>query len=150
VARAPDRRVDIQGAAGADSLDRIVVKGPATFSCHRGGGRWTCQKGSSPAAPNGPFTPDAVAQTIAGLVQLSGAYTFAVTPRRVAGVEASCLSVDRKPAEKADPAIADHGAMCIAANGVILRLEGAGRPLDATSYRPSVPSGAFDLPARVS
>jgi hypothetical protein len=149
MARPPDHRIDAQGVSGADSLDRVIVKATTSYTCHRGGGRWTCQK-SDNAAPAGPFTPDAVTQTIAGLVQLSSTYDFTVSQRTIAGIQASCLSADRKRSAKADPTVGDHAAMCIAPGGAILALEGSGRPLRATSYKTSVPSHAFDLPAKVS
>jgi hypothetical protein len=91
-----------------------------------------------------------VTQTIAGLVQLSSSYDFTVSQRPIAGILASCLSADRKRSAKADPTVSDHAAMCIAPGGAILALEGSGRPLRATSYKSSVPSHAFDLPAKVS
>jgi hypothetical protein len=149
MARPPDHRIDAQGVSGADSLDRVIVQATTTYSCHRGGGRWTCQRGDN-AAPAGPFTPDAVTQTIAGLVQLASTYDFTVSKRPIAGTQASCLSADRKPSARADPTVGDHGAICIAPGGAILALEGTGRPLRATSYKTSIPSHAFDLPAKVS
>jgi hypothetical protein len=140
MSRPPDQRIDVGGE------DRVIIKATVTDVCHRAAGRWTCRKGDN-SARTGPFTPDAVTQTIGGLVQLSASYAFTVTRRPIAGVDASCLSADRKPSAPADPGVGEHGAMCIAPDGAILALEGTGRPLKAVSYHPSVPSGAFDLPA---
>ena len=150
----PDRRIDVFGASGAESLDRVIVKGTTNYICHRTGRKWSCTQGG-PATPVGPFTPDAITQTIGSLVQLSDTYTFTVTQRRLIGLTGTCLSADRKPDQPASAlassiAISDHGAICIAPNGVILRVEGVGSPLIATSYRTSVPSRAFDLPATAS
>jgi hypothetical protein len=149
VSKPPDRQVDIQGASGADSLDRILTKGGKSYECHRGGGKWTCQEGGS-AASSGAFTPNSIAQTITALTQLSGTYDFAISHRVIAGLAATCLAADRRPGQRADPSFGDHAALCIAPTGVILEVDGTGTPLRAVSYRPSVPSGAFVLPARPS
>jgi hypothetical protein len=145
MAHPPDRRIDIQGANG--SVDRVVIKGTATYLCHLTGRPWACSSGVT-AAPSGPFTPDAITQTIASLAQLSQGYDFTVNRRPMLGQQARCLAADRKPNLAADPNVGNPAALCIAAGGVILRLEGGGTTLQATSYRSSVPSGAFDLPAR--
>jgi hypothetical protein len=147
LARPPDRRIDVQGLN--DRLDRVVVKSTTTYDCQLAGGRWTCHKGDN-AAPAGPFTPDAVTQTIGGLVQVSAAYDFAVSHRNIAGTDASCLAADRKASAQPDASVGSHGAICIAPSGAILTLEGNAQPLKAISYKSSVSSGAFDLPARVS
>jgi hypothetical protein len=147
LARPPDRRIDVQGLS--DRLDRVIVRSTATYDCQQVGGRWTCRKGDN-AAPAGPFTPDAVTQTIGGLVQVSSAYDFAVSHRTIAGVDATCLSADRKASARPDASVGDHGAICIAPDGAILALEGATQPLKATSYKTSVSGGAFDLPAKLS
>ncbi len=145
----PNRRIDVQGATGSDSLDRVLVKGTKSYVCHRGAGKWACQVGGT-SGTTGPFTPDAIAQTIGSLVQLSDTYDFSVSGRRLLGLDASCLTADRKPARPSTPQLGDHASLCIAPNGVILRLEGSGAPLAAVSYRPSVSGGAFDLPAKPS
>jgi hypothetical protein len=64
------------------------------------------------------------------------------------GLDASCLAATRRATEAADATVGDHALICIAPSGVILRVEDSGNPVQATSYRESVPSGAFQLPAR--
>jgi hypothetical protein len=161
ISRPPDRRIDVVGASGPGSTDRVVILGTNTFVCHLLGRHWTCLSGVT-SAPGGPFTADAIGQTISALVQLSQTYDFSVSPRQMLGRAASCLSADQHSSAAAaattttstttGPAsaatVGDHALICIAPSGVILRVEGSGAPLHATSYRESVPSGAFDLPAR--
>jgi hypothetical protein len=147
ISRPPDRRVDVQGAGGADSLDRFVVTGGKSYACHRGLGRWSCAANGS-AGPSGGFTSDAITQTVTALTQLSATYDFTVSQRAIAGQAATCLAVDRRPGQRADPTFGDHAVLCIAPNGVILEEDGTGSPLKAVSYRSSVPAGAFSLPAR--
>lgn len=147
MARPPDRRIDIRGATGAGTLDRVVVRDTATYVCHLTGARWGCSSGVTAAAP-GPFTPDAVSQTIASLAQLSSGYDFSVSHRPMVGLDAACLSANRRLDHPADAAVGDRGVICIAPTGVILRIEGTGSPVQATSYRDSVPAGSFDLPAK--
>jgi hypothetical protein len=147
----------------------VVILGTNTFVCHLVGTRWTCLSGVT-SAPGGPFTADAIGQSISALVQLSQTYDFSVSSRPMLGRDASCLAADRLPSATttsttsttttttttttapapaaAAAAVGDHALICIAASGVILRVEGGGTPLQATSYRESVPSGVFDLPAR--
>jgi hypothetical protein len=149
ISRPPDRQVDIQGAAGADSLDRIITKAGKSFSCHRGGGHWTCQA-AGPAAASGAFTPDAMAQTISALVQLGGSYDFTVSHRSIVGQDATCLAADLHAGQRTNPSIGDHATLCIAsASGVILEVDGTGIPLRAISYQKSIPSDAFVVPASV-
>jgi hypothetical protein len=147
IARPPDRRIDVVGAGGPGSTDRVVIRNTNTFVCHLHGSRWTCLSGVT-SAPGGPFTPAAIGETISALVQLSQTYDFAVAPRPMLGREASCLSANRRPGAPPDPTTGDHAVICIASSGVILLVEDGGSALQATSYRESVPSGAFDLPAR--
>lgn len=149
MSRAPDRRIDIDGAAGPGTKDRLVIRGTETFVCHLNGARWACLSGVR-SAPTGPFTPDAVSATIASLAQLSQTYDFTVSHRPIVGLDASCLAADRKPTASSatDDKIGSHAVICIAPSGVLLLVEDSGHPLTATSYRPSVPSGAFTLPAR--
>jgi hypothetical protein len=147
LARPPDRRIDVQGLS--DRLDRVIVKSTSTYDCQLVGGRWTCHKGDN-AAPAGPFTPDAVTQTIGGLVQVSSAYDFSVSHRNIAATDATCLSADRKASARPDATVGDHGAICIAPSGAILALEGTAQPLKAISYKTSVSGGAFNLPTKVS
>jgi hypothetical protein len=147
ISRPPDRRVDVQGASGADSLDRFLVTGGKSYACHRSSGRWTCSASGS-AGQSGGFTSDAITQTVTALTQLSTTYNFTVSRRTIAGQQASCLAVDRRPDQRADPTFGDHAVLCIAPNGVILEEDGTGSPLKAVSYRSSVPGGAFSLPAR--
>jgi hypothetical protein len=71
-----------------------------------------------------------------------------VSHRGIAGQDATCLAVDRRPGQRADPSFGDHGALCIAPNGVILEEDTTGTPLRAVSFRSTVPSGAFSLPAK--
>jgi hypothetical protein len=147
IARPPDRRIDIQSATGPGSVDRVLINGTATYLCHLTSGPWRCSSGVT-ATPAGPFTPDAITQTIASLARLSQRYDFKVSGRAMVGLQARCLTADRKAGLPADPTVGDHAAICIAASGVILRIEDAGTTLQATSYRTSVPARAFDLPAR--
>ena len=149
MSRPPDRRIDILGAAGPGSADRVVVRATQTSVCHVAGTRWTCVRGVV-GAPGGPFTPDAVTQAIAALVPLAQTHRFTVSHRSMVGLVADCLAADRRPDRPVDPAVADHAAICIAPSGVILRVEGDGTPLQATSYRETVPAGAFQLPAPAS
>ncbi|MDQ1401666.1 MAG: hypothetical protein QOK20_3598 [Acidimicrobiaceae bacterium] len=146
-ARAPDRRIDVVGASGAGSTDRVIIRGSDTVVCHLNADRWACVSGVE-SAPGGPFTPDAITQTIGSLVQLSQTYDFTVSQRRMLGLDASCLAAARRAAAAADPTVGDHALICVAPSGVILRVEDSGNPVQATSYRESVPSGAFQLPAR--
>jgi hypothetical protein len=146
-ARAPDRRIDVDGAAGPGSTDRVIIRDSDTFVCHLNADRWSCVSGVE-SAPGGPFTPDAITQTIGSLVQLSQSYDFTVAHRRMLGLDASCLAATRRATEAADATVGDHALICIAPSGVILRVEDSGNPVQATSYRESVPSGAFQLPAR--
>jgi hypothetical protein len=146
-ARAPDRRIDVVGAAGPGSTDRVIIRSRDTFVCHLNADRWSCLSGLE-SAPGGPFTPDAITQTIGSLVQLSQTYDFTVTHRRMLGLDASCLAAARRAAATADAAVGDRALICVAPSGVILRVEDSGNPVQATSYRESVPSGAFQLPAR--
>ncbi len=145
---APDRRIDISGAGSAASAARLVVRGTQTYVCHLAGPKWTCV-GGVVSAPSGPFTPDAVTRTIASLAPLGQTYQFSVTHRSMVGLVADCLAADRRSDQPIDPAVGSHAAICIAPSGVILRVEGIGKPLQATSYRDSVPSGAFKLPGPV-
>jgi hypothetical protein len=147
MAQPPNRRIDVVGAAGPGSTDRVVVRGSETDVCHLDAKRWTCVNGIV-SAPGGPFTPDAITQTIASLAQLSQTYDFAVSHRPLLGLDASCLSAGRRAGQAADATVGDHALICIAPSGVILRVEDSGSPVQATSYRESVPSGAFNLPAR--
>lgn len=147
IARPPDRRIDVVGASGPGSTDRVVIRGTDTVVCHLAATRWTCLSGVV-SDPAGPFTPDAITATIASLAQLSQSYDFAVTERPMVGLNASCLSATRRAAQPPDPTVGDHGLICLAPSGVILRVEGSGTPLQATSYRESVLSNAFALPAR--
>jgi len=154
ISRPPDRRIDVVGASGPGSTDRVIILGTNTFVCHLMGRHWTCLSGVT-SAPGGPFTADAIGQTISALVQLSPTYNFSVSPRPMLGRDASCLSADRHPSAAttttgpaSTPTVGDHALICIAPSGVILRVEGGGTPLQATSYRESVQYGAFDLPAR--
>lgn len=146
MARPPDRRIDVVGAAGQGSTDRIVVRDSDTFVCHLDAKRWTCVSGIT-SAPGGPFTPDAISSTIASLAQLSQTYDFTVAGRRLLGLPASCLTAARQVGQATDAGVGDHAVICIAPSGVILRVEDSASPVEATSYRESVPSGAFDLPA---
>lgn len=147
IARPPDRRIDFVGAEGPGSTDRIIIQGTTTFVCHLGSNRWACLSGVT-SSPAGPFTPDAISATIGSLAQLSQTYDFAVTTRSLLGLPASCLTATQLPSETTDPSIAREAVLCIAPSGVILLVEGSGSTLQATSYRGSVPSGAFKLPAR--
>ena len=147
ISRPPDRQVDVQGVSGSDSLDRFIVKGGKSYTCHRGGGKWTCQEGAGAGAPGG-FTSDTVTQTVAALTQLSASYNFTISHRKIVRLDATCLAVDRRPGQRADSTFGDHGELCIAPNGVILEEDAVGSPLRAISYRSTVPSGAFSLPAK--
>jgi hypothetical protein len=149
IARPPDRRIDVVGAAGAGSNDRIVIRDQATFVCHLDAKRWTCVSGIT-SAPGGPFTPDAITSTIGSLAQLSQTYEFSVATRPMLGLLARCLTASHRSGQSADPTVGDRAVICIAPSGVILRVEDSGNPLQATSYRETVPSGAFTLPARPS
>ncbi len=149
IARPPDRRIDVVGAAGAGSNDRIIIRDQATYVCHLDAKRWTCLSGIT-SAPGGPFTPDAIASTIGSLAQLSQTYDFSVATRPMLAMAAQCLTASHRSGHSADPTVGDRAVICIAPSGVILRVEDSGNPLQATSYRESVPSGAFDLPARPS
>ncbi len=91
IAQAPDRRIDVVGASGAGSTDRVIVRGTDTYVCHLDAARWTCVSGVV-SAPTGPFTPEAITQTIQLLAQLSQTYDFTVSPRRMLGLDASCLA----------------------------------------------------------
>jgi hypothetical protein len=149
IARAPDRRIDVVGAAGAGSTDRIIIRDQATYVCHLDAKRWTCLSGIT-SAPGGPFTPDAITTTIGSLARLGQTYEFSVADRPMLGLSARCLTASHRPGQSADPTVGDRAVICIAPSGVILRVEDSGNPLQATSYREAVPSGAFDLPARPS
>jgi hypothetical protein len=147
IARPPDRRIDVVGASGPGSTDRLIIKGSDTFVCHLETRRWACVSGVT-SAPTGPFTPDAVTQTISQLTQLSHTYDFVVTTRPMLGLDARCLAATRRAGAAADPTVGEAAVICISPRGVILRVEDSGTPLQATSYRESAPSGAFALPAR--
>jgi hypothetical protein len=147
MAEAPNRRIDVVGASGPGSTDRVVVRGADTFVCHLDTTRWSCLSGVD-SAPGGPFTPDAVTTTIASLAQLSQTYDFAVGTRPMLGLVARCLTATRRPGQPPVAGVGDRAVICIAPSGVILRVEDGGSALQATSYRESVPRGAFDLPAR--
>lgn len=147
IAQAPDRRIDVVGASGAGSTDRVIIRGSDTYVCHLDATRWSCVSGVV-SAPTGPFTPEAITQTIGLLTQLSQAYDFTVSPRRMLGLDASCLAATRRAGLAPDPTVGDHALLCIAPSGVILRVDDGGTAVQATSYRQSVPSGAFALPAR--
>lgn len=142
----PNRRIDVVGAGGAGSIDRIIIKATTTYVCHLDGKRWSCVSGVD-SSPPGPFAPDAISATISSLAQLSQSYDFTVTTRTLLGLRASCLTATQMASPTTDSGVAAEAVMCIAPSGVILRVEGSGSPLQATSYRNSVPSGAFDLPA---
>lgn len=146
IARPPDRRIDVVGASGPGSTDRVIVKGSDTFVCHLDTRRWACVSGVA-SAPSGPFTPDAVTQTIGQLAQLSQTYDFSVTPRRMLDLDARCLAATRRAGAPADPTVGDTALICISPRGVILRVEDNGTPVQATSYRERASSGAFALPA---
>jgi hypothetical protein len=147
IARAPDRRIDVVGASGPGSTDRVIVRGTDTFVCHLDTRRWTCVSGVV-SNPTGPFTPEAITQTIGLLAQLSQTYDFSVSQRPMLGLDASCLAAARQAGKPTDPTVGDQALICIAPSGVILRVEDSGTPVQATSYREMVPSGAFTLPAR--
>jgi hypothetical protein len=149
IARAPDRRIDVVGAAGAGSTDRIIIRDQATYVCHLDAKRWTCLSGIT-SAPGGPFTPEAITSTIGSLAQLSQTYDFSVATRPMLCMPARCLTASHRAGQSSDPTVGDRAVICIAPSGVILRVEDSGTPLQATSYRETVPSGAFDLPARPS
>jgi hypothetical protein len=151
IAEAPNRRIDVIGAAGPGSTDRVIIRGTDTFVCHLDATRWTCVSGVS-SAPGGPFTPDAITSTISSLAQLSQTYDFTVTTRPILGFQASCLTATRRSNQPATAGVGDRAVICIAPSGVILRVEDSGgaSALQATSYRPSVPARAFDLPARAT
>jgi hypothetical protein len=146
IARAPDRRIDVVGGAGPGSTDRIVVRDSDTVVCHLDARRWTCVSGVT-SAPGGPFTPEAISSTIGSLAQLSQTYDFSVSGRRMLGLAARCLTATRRSGQPADATVGDHAVICIAPSGVILRVDDGSHPVQATSYRESVPAGAFDLPA---
>jgi hypothetical protein len=125
----------------------VIIRGSNTYVCHLNETHWACVSGVV-SAPGGPFTPEAITQTIGLLVQLSETYDFAVTHRAMLGTDASCLAATRRAGQATDPTVGDQAVICIAPSGVILRIEDSGTPVQATSYRESVPSGAFQLPAR--
>ncbi len=147
MARPPDRRIDVVGASRPGSTDRVIIRRSDTYVCHLDASRWRCASGVV-SAPGGPFTPDAISGTIGALAQLSQTDDFAVTHRPMLGLDASCLAASRRPGSPADPTVGAHALLCIAPSGVILRVEDSGNADQATSYRPSVPSGTFNLPAR--
>lgn len=148
IARPPDRRIDVVGAAGPGSTDRVLIHDSDTVVCHLDGKRWRCVSGVV-SAPSGPFTPDAITRTIASLAQLSQTYDFAVSHRRLLGLDSACLTASRRGGQVTDPTVGDRALICIAPSGVILRVEdsGGGNPVQATSYQESAPSAAFKLPA---
>jgi hypothetical protein len=155
-ARTPDRRIDVVGASGPGSTDRVIIHNSDTVVCHLNADRWSCLSGVE-SAPGGPFTPDAITQTIASLVQLSQTYDFTVNHRPLLRLDASCLAATRRTSTATaataataatDATVGEHALICIAPSGVILRVEDSGNPVQATSYRESVPSGAFRLPAK--
>jgi hypothetical protein len=143
----PDRRIDT--VKGTKILESRIRHRSTSYLCRNQDSGWTCARTATGAAPlAGLFDEDAVRQTTLALKSAKVDYTFAVAGRRLAGVEATCLTTTRRrdrPGAARSPAA---GTLCLSPDGVVLLIERPGQRLQASGYTTRPPKGTFTLPAR--
>src|SRR5438067_2163745 len=133
-------RLDLVAPAG--DVDAYIANRAGSFSCHRPAGEpWSCQADSQPPPGAGALSLDDGAGAVNSLTQSATAYSMAVEPRRIAGVNGRCLIAIPKARGSGRPE-----TLCIAPTGVPLLIESGGAAaVRATKYRPSASGNAFKL-----
>lgn len=145
--RPPDRRVDLV-VDGVVTEVRIVLGGEA-FECRRDPDTEridTCTRTDAVVDPPGLFD-DALDELTASLAERLDDFTFRVTSRPVAGVEARCLVTEVRE-ERRRPELGERGEICVAPDGALLRVERPGESLEADDYTPEIPDDTFVRPDR--
>lgn len=143
IQRPPSKRVDETVGQGDAAVTRsLIVNDTGSFSCLRQAGRWTCRRATTAPADIGAFTPDEIKATVDRLVSQRAQFRFAVTRRRLAGADATCLvTTERHPT--AQPAT---GRLCISPEGAPLLVDGAGGHIEAIAYAARASARALQLP----
>lgn len=131
--RPPDRRVDVLFEDGSADAT-ISVEGSAHACSKPPGEDWRCEDLGS-ASADGAFREADVEQLVQRLTDAAGTATYGTEEREVAGTPARCVTTSPPPA-----------ALCIAATGALLLVEGPSGTLRATAYTTDVPDDAFTLP----
>lgn len=144
--RPPDRRVDVVSGGEVHEV-RLVVDGEA-LTCARPGGLGDfepCVRTDAVADPPGAFGPNAIAELTESLRDRVSDFAFAVEPRPVAGVEATCL-VTRILAGRERPELGDGGTLCVSPEGALLLVDQGDEQLEASDYSTDVADGTFTRP----
>lgn len=141
----PDRRVDVTD--GREILQSEITRGGVTYRCAPAdpGAALECSRSGSASDP-GLFDPDVLAATAEQLRTSAADHDLVVEDRTIAGADARCLVVTRKPDRPEPPGGSVDGTVCLAADGAVLAVERGDQHLEATGYTRDVPAGTFELP----
>lgn len=141
----PNRRVDVTD--GREILQSEITRAGVTYRCapDQPGADLECRRSGSASDP-GLFDPDVLARTAEQLRSSAADHDLVVEDRTIAGVDAHCLVVTRKPDRPAPPGGSVDGTVCLSADGAVLAVARGEQQLEATGYTRDVPAGTFELP----
>ena len=95
-------------------------------------GRWSCAADGRPAGRRVHVGRDHANRHRADRAEQTDRFHGFAT--MIVGEAATCLAVDRRPGQRADPMFGDDAVLCIAPKGVILEEDGTVSPLKAVIY----------------
>jgi hypothetical protein len=141
----PDRRVDVTD--GREIIQSDITRGGVTYRCapQEPGAALECSRSGSAGDP-GAFDPDVLARTAEQLRTSAADHDLVVEDRTIAGVDARCLVVTRKPDRPPPAGGSVHGTVCLSSDGAVLAVVRGEQRLEATGYTRDVPAGTFELP----
>lgn len=144
----PNRRVDVLSEGLV--VESQVVRGEVAYRCDlRSGGRpgddLECVRTQGALAIPGAFNSAALAQFVDELVQSHDDYVLTVTDRRIAGVEARCLTASPRAAPDSTAPEAGGDSVCLSPDGAQLLVDVGGERVVADAYTERVPEGTFDI-----
>jgi hypothetical protein len=145
----PERRIDVvQGDAIVESRvlhDEVAYRcSPATGASARRD-QLSCRRAAGALDVPGTFTDEALDDFTHQLAATRSTLDMEVTTRKLAGVEATCLTTTPKAGTPLDGTGPGTDELCLSADGAQLLVDHGGQRLVADRYSTEVPKGTFDV-----
>lgn len=145
----PDRRIDVM--QGDRVVESRVLRDRVAYRCAPdpagATGELRCSRAAGAIEPAGTFTDEALRSFTDQLAASKATLDVDVDTRKIAGVDATCLTSTPKAGTPLDGTGPGTDVLCLSAEGAQLLVDRDGDRLVADRYTTEVPEGTFDVSA---